>query len=85
MTSDTQKIRARPAASMLPLDESMAQVREFEDREALFEYVKQAYDFWSPTEETIAVEFYAFDPRINWNTYLLTVDGNAALFLDRAV
>jgi len=75
-------VKVRPAASSAPLDEMMGRVFELPDRAALLEYLQREYDFWQPTEENVEVRFYAHDDRIDWDTYLVTIDGKAALFAD---
>lgn len=75
-------MKTRPAMSMLLLEESMDQVREFNHQRDLFDYVCERFDFWRPTPENIKAEFYCQDDRIGWSTWLLCVDGHAALFCD---
>lgn len=58
----------------------MDRVVELPDRAALLEYLQREYDFWEPTEENVEVKFYGRDDRIDWDTYLVTIDGKAALF-----
>lgn len=67
------------------LSEMMEQVFELPDRAALIEYLQAEYGFWEPTAENVKVKFYAHDHRINWDTHLVTIDGNAALFCDGPV
>lgn len=40
-----------------------------------------------PTDvaDRIKVEWYAYDPRIDWRSYIVTVNGCAVAFTDRAV
>lgn len=75
----------RPAASSAPLDEMMERVFELPDREALIAYLQAEYEFWKPTEENVEVKHYGYDDRIDWDTYLVTIDGAAALFCDGPV
>lgn len=65
---------------MMELSEAMDQLVEIPDRKALLEYLQREYDFWQPTEENVEVKYYGQDDRIDWNTYLVTIDGKAALF-----
>lgn len=75
-------MKIRPAASMLLLDESMEQVVEVSDRTALLAYLRNRYDFWNPTDKNVTIRYYGYDSRIGWTTYLICVDGHAALFAD---
>lgn len=75
-------MKVRPAASMLPLDEAMERVVEIPDKAALMAYLKEHYDFWHPNEQNVTVQPYGRDERIDWDTHLICVDGNAALFSD---
>ena len=81
-------MKIRPAMSMLLIDESMSQVTEVSTLEALRTYVKHRFDFWQPTDDNIEVQYYGFDERPEsgpWgDTFLITVDGKAALFSDRS-
>ncbi len=78
-------IKARPAGSMQTIDEAMGKLVDIRGRSHLLEYLKQEYDFWEPTDENVKVEFYGRDDRIDWDTYLVTIDGKAALFTDGPV
>lgn len=77
-------IKVRPAGSFRTIDEAMARVVEIKDRAALLEYLREHFDFWKPTEENVTIEKYGVgvDARIGWDTHLICVDGNAALFAD---
>ena len=46
------------------------------------EYLSREYEFWGPTEKNVEVKPYCYDDRIDWFTYLVTIDGKAALFTD---
>ena len=52
------------------LEESMKEVVELIDKEALAEHLDEDVD-------RITVRRYAWDNRINWDTYLVCVDGHA--------
>lgn len=41
--------------------------------------------FYSLYQGDIEVKPYGFDERINWNTHIITVNGNAVGFTDRAI
>lgn len=64
------------------IDEAMERVIEIPNRDALMDFLRKNYEFWKPTEENVTIKFYAKDDRIGWNTYLICVDGKAALFSD---
>ena len=79
-------IKIRPAAGLgTTIDEAMSRVVEIEDWEDLFRYLKREYDFWQPTDENVEIKFYCQDKRIGWNTYLVTIDGKAAVFTNGPV
>jgi hypothetical protein len=75
-------MKIRPAGSMMSVYESMAQTTEVADLEALQAYVKQHFYAWDPTDENIQIQPWGLDPRNWWDTYLITVNGHAALFSD---
>jgi hypothetical protein len=76
-------MKIRPAASSLPFDEVMrSKVVEIADRAALMAYLREHYAFWSPNDANVTCRPYCFDPRNRWDTHLVSVDGNAALFTD---
>lgn len=84
-------MKARSAGSMQTLDESMQSLVEFADRAEMMAYLKQRFDFWGPTEENVTHEPYGddwtpagnnFDARIGWHTWLVCIDGKAAMFTD---
>ena len=74
--------KVRPAASSALLSEMMERVIELPDRAALLEYLQEHYDFWKPTADNVEVKYYGRDDRIDWDTFLVTIDGKAALFSD---
>ena len=62
------------------LAESMETVKEIEPtKEALFNFIKDSFKCWptmSKIKETdIHIESYGYDNRIDWNTYIVTIDG----------
>jgi hypothetical protein len=75
-------MKARPGMSMLMLEESLDQVREFHHARDLFDFLAERFDFWQPTPENIKSWFWCHDDRIDWDTWILTIDGHAALFCD---
>ena len=67
------------------LEDAMRTCVELPDRAALMEYLATEFYFWNPTAENVTVEHYAYDERISWDTYLVCIDGKAALFTDGPV
>lgn len=70
----------RPHRGML--DDSMREVVEVNDLAALVRHMRREVGRWYPkdelpTLENTRLEPYCFDARIGWNTYLVTVKGNA--------
>lgn len=64
------------------LDESMREVVEVNDLPQLVRHMRREVESWYPkdelpTEENTKLEPYAYDPRIKWDTYLVTVKGQA--------
>ena len=64
----------------MELSEAMDQVVEISDRKELIEYLQRECDYWHPTDENVEVKYHGHDDRIDWDTYLITIDGKAALF-----
>jgi hypothetical protein len=60
----------------------MQRVTEIADRPALITYLQQHYGFWNPTDANVTMQPYGWDDRIGWDTYLVCVDGKAAVFTD---
>jgi hypothetical protein len=64
------------------LDDSMREVVEVNDFPQLVRHLRRGVESWYPkdelpTEENTRLEPYGFDKRINWETYLVTVDAKA--------
>lgn len=74
-------IKIRPA-SAASLEDAMDRVVEVKNFNELLSYLRHAYDFWNPTVNNVRVQHYGFDDRIGWDTWLVTVDGHAAVFAD---
>ncbi len=74
-------IKVRPAMGS-SLKDAMEKVVEIPDRPALISYLQENYEFWDPTDENVKIEYYTYDDRTDWDTYIITVDGKAALFAD---
>lgn len=68
----------------MTIDESMAQVAEVADRPALLAFLRERFDFWNPTDENVTSKYHGYDSRISWVTYLICIDGKAALIADRS-
>ena len=75
-------MKIRPAGSSQTLEESMEQVVEIPDRAAVLVFLREHYGLWEPTPANVTVKPFGYDPRTGWDTYLVSVDGNAALFSD---
>ena len=64
------------------LDDSMREVVEVNDLPQLVRHMRREVESWYPedelpTEGNTKLEPYAYDPRIKWDTYLVTVKGQA--------
>lgn len=59
------------------LSQSMETVIEFEGREELYKIIKEELGRYSMNiwPEMIEVKPYGYDERIEWDTYIVTVDG----------
>lgn len=75
-------MKARPAGSMLTIDDAMCSVREFTTRAELMRYLRAQFDYLNPTEENVTLTHHGYDARIGWDTYRLCIDGQAVLFTD---
>ena len=77
------KVLVRPAIGLgTTIDEGMKRCEELDCWDALMTYLRKHYDFLEPTGENVRIQHYGFDDRIDWDTYLLTVDGKAVLFMN---
>ena len=74
-------MKIRPASAP-SLAHAMAKVAEIHSRPQLIAYLQEHFDFWEVTEENVTIEKYGYDTRIGWDTYLISIDGKAALFAD---
>jgi hypothetical protein len=64
------------------LEDSMREVAEIKDFDELVRHMRNEVQDWYPPEElptpdNVKVEPYIFDDRIGWDTYIVTVNGNA--------
>jgi len=61
------------------LAEAMGEVEEINSLNELIEKIKTDLSIFkhsfSISSNTVHVEFYCYDKRINWNTYIVTLDG----------
>lgn len=68
----------------MTLGEAMEHMAEFHTRAELLAFLRERFDFWSPTDANVTIEKYGkgIDERCGWDTHLICVDGKAALFSD---
>jgi hypothetical protein len=82
-----RRYRIRPAASMMTVMEAMEFVEEVTCADSLMAYLVDHYDFWRPTKENVTIRRWYRALRVDrpdrdWDTHLVCVDGNAAVFTD---
>lgn len=65
----------------LSLHEAMKRRVEIKDYDHLMSYLDENFFYWKPFKR-ITQQFYARDSRINWRTWLICIDGKAALFVN---
>lgn len=78
-------MKIRPATGLgTLLADAMNWATEVADREELLAYLQEHYWFWGPIDENVTIEKYGdgIDKRCGWDTYLICVDGKAALYSD---
>lgn len=76
-------MKIRPAAGCgKTIYEAMSSVVEVADWQALLSYLQEQFYFWSPTNENVVIKPYCYDARTGWDTYMISIDGKAALFSD---
>lgn len=78
-------IKYRPHRQLLA--DSMAEVSEVTSLDELVRRMCDPIKHWYPADKlptvhNVKVEPYGFDERIGWNTYIVTVDGEAWGFTD---
>jgi hypothetical protein len=64
------------------LNDSLREVVEVNDFPQLVRHMRREVESWYPedelpTEANTKLEPYCYDPRIGWDTYLVTVNGSA--------
>ena len=65
------------------LAESLATVVELADRAALVQHLQQTYGAMEPVrDDLIEVQWYAYDSRIDWQTYIVLLNGSPVGFTD---
>ena len=65
------------------LAESMDTVQEVETMKDLIRILRTTFpSFFKPEDSKVEVAFYTYDSRIDWNTYIVTIDGKAVGFTD---
>lgn len=71
------------------LSDSMAEVIELADFNALINHLQQEYLDMGltpmPHRDNVVVKPYCWDERIKWDTYIVTIDGNAVGFTNGAL
>lgn len=68
------------------LEDSIKTVTEIEPTiSAIRAYFKQESPFPDMYNGKIEIKPYDFDERINWDTYIITIDGNAIGFTNQLV
>lgn len=79
-------MKIRPASGMgVTLEDAMKKVVTINDRHELLDYLRQNYEWMNPTFENTTVKYYGYDDRIDWDTWLVCVDGKAVLFADSPI
>ena len=64
----------------------MKTVVELADKAALVEHLREQYgDFEPVSDARVKVEWYAYDSRIDWQTYIVTLNEGAVGFTDGPV
>lgn len=76
-------MKIRPASSFLLYTEAMEHVQEVASWSELMALLRQCFPFWNPTDETVTITPHGgLDERNGWDTHVICVRGNAALFCD---
>lgn len=59
------------------LADSMDTVRKVSSRQELIDYLRRDLSAWKFEfpDEAVKIEPYGYDARINWDTYIVTVEG----------
>src|SRR4030095_7564651 len=75
-------MKFRPASSFMTIDEAMKHVREVKTKAELMAFLRDEWLATEETDENVPIEPWRYDARIGWNTHILCIDGQAALFTD---
>jgi hypothetical protein len=67
------------------LDASMKTVVELADKMALIKHLQDEYGFDRLRDADIEVTWYGYDSRIDWQTWLVSIDEHAVGFTDGPV
>lgn len=61
------------------LDDAMQEMKDFQSLDELILYLQEDLFMWFGKQEinkdTLHIKPYCFDERINWDTYIVTLDG----------
>ena len=71
-----KKVLFRPIRELL--SEAMREVEEVRDTGHLFDLCNFEGSWWDKEKAKIEFRYLGFDDRINWDTYLVVIDGKAA-------
>ena len=67
------------------LEASMKTMVELADRAALVKHLQAQYGYERLRPEDIEVSWYGYDSRLDWQTYLISINDNAVGFTDGPV
>lgn len=67
-------MKVRSANSMMNMYEAMANVKEFHTKKDFMDWLTEEGFSKVFDLNTMTTEFYGYDDRINWNTYLICAD-----------
>jgi hypothetical protein len=64
------------------LEESLKTVVDLQDRKELVKHLRRVLAPMKVQGKNVQVRYYGYDERINWPSYLVTLDGKAVGFID---
>jgi len=77
-------MKFRPARELL--EDAMKEVVELAPtRVALTAHLQKQYDHYRIDPRRVEVKAYGFDSRIDWHTWLVTINGDAAGYTDQGL
>jgi len=79
------KIKCRPAGAGMLLTEAMSQLIEIENIDDLIKVYNSNYYGKKITADDLSIKYWGIDKRINWKTYLICINNDAAFFTDGLV